>query len=356
MRSSRHGWTLETLPARQWKWRMRGSAMWFADRLAKTPAGRFDLIFTCDMTAVADLRALLPEPLRALPIICYFHENQLTYPLSPDDWRDYQYGITNITSALAADAVWFNSHGHRQAFLEAASDLLRRMPGFVPTSVMAAIEEKSTVWAPPVNLTKGLARAQNQGSARPAGPLRILWSHRWEYDKNPEAFFNAMLRLADTGRRFELVLVGEQFRTIPDAFSGSFERLQPWIAHAGYLESAADYHAMIGGCDLVVSTAIQENFGLAVVEAMLAGCMPLFPNRLSYPELLPADLHAIHLYETDEILFRRLAAWCDAPPDWRASSKSLVEHLQPLFGAASHVPRLDDALAGAVTTQARHLP
>ena len=26
--------------------------------------------------------------------------------------------------------------------------------------------------------------------ARPrTGPLRVLWNHRWEYDKNPDEFF-----------------------------------------------------------------------------------------------------------------------------------------------------------------------
>ena len=204
---STHEWTLETLPARHWKWRMRGSAMWFADRLKDTPAGRFDVLLTCDMTSVADLRALLPRSLRSLPVVCYFHENQLTYPLSPHDWRDYQFGLTNISSALASEAVWFNSQTHQDAFLSAVAKLLKQMPDFVPPETVDAIAARSTICYPAVDVPSPVDRVERLSADR---PVRILWSHRWEYDKNPEAFFGAIFRLLDSGARFELVLLGEQ--------------------------------------------------------------------------------------------------------------------------------------------------
>ena len=37
VRHSRHDFTLMTLPARKWKWRMRGAAIWFARELAGQP-------------------------------------------------------------------------------------------------------------------------------------------------------------------------------------------------------------------------------------------------------------------------------------------------------------------------------
>ena len=112
---SGHHFTRMSLPARKWKWRMRGAAIYFARQLSD--AEEYDVIFTSDMTAVADLRALLPGSLKAKPIVCYFHENQLTYPLPDESDRDYQYGFTNITSCLAADAVWFNSRYHLDSFV-----------------------------------------------------------------------------------------------------------------------------------------------------------------------------------------------------------------------------------------------
>ena len=37
----------------------------------------------------------------------------------------------------------------------------------------------------------------------------------------------------------------------------------------------------------MLSTARHEFFGIAVAEALRAGCLPWLPARLSYPELLP---------------------------------------------------------------------
>ena len=48
------------------------------------------------------------------------------------------------------------------------------------------------------------------------------------------------------------------------------------------------YESILGLADWVCSTARHEFFGLSVVEAMFAGCMPWVPAGLSYRELLPA--------------------------------------------------------------------
>lgn len=348
--TSRHAWTLETLPARHWKWRMRGSALWFAERLAGAPAGRFDLLFTCDMTAVADLRALLPAALREIPLVCYFHENQLTYPLSPDDRRDYQYAFTNLTSALAADAVWFNSAYHRDAFLAAAAGLLREMPDALPGGAVPAIGRRAAVYYPAVAAPAGGAAPAHAIINRPAGsPLRILWCHRWEFDKNPEAFFGVLARLAATDAAFEVVLVGEQFRTAPAAFSAGIAGLGARVIHAGYVADRMEYERWLRSSDVVVSTAIQENFGIAVLEAMLAGCLPLLPNRLSYPEILPAWVHDACVYADDEDLLCKLTGLAGSPrARWPLDRERLTAEIRERFEIGHQVPRLDEGLSALV--------
>ena len=45
---------------------------------------------------------------------------------------------------------------------------------------------------------------------------------------------------------------------------------------------------MLAAADIVLSTALHEFQGLAVLEAIAAGCLPAVPDRLVYPELIPA--------------------------------------------------------------------
>ena len=56
----------------------------------------------------------------------------------------------------------------------------------------------------------------------------------------------------------------------------------------GYVESKGEYWKWLAKADWVLSTADHEFFGIAVVEALFAGCLPWLPEKLSYPELLPA--------------------------------------------------------------------
>lgn len=50
------------------------------------------------------------------------------------------------------------------------------------------------------------------------------------------------------------------------------------------LDKAA-YYALLAESKVVVSYALQENFGFGVAEAAYLGCTPVLPNRLVYPEL-----------------------------------------------------------------------
>ncbi len=361
-RYSRHQYSVVTMPARKWKWRMRGAALWFAREDPRwmghgggRATSRPDVILCNDMLSVADLKALLGRPLRDVPIICYFHENQLTYPIPNEEDRDYQYGMTNITSCLASDAVWFNSSFHREGFLAAAQRLLGKMPDCVPSEVVEDIRKKSAVLYPPVSVDiDGLedtpAALHRSRPAVGGRPLTILWPHRWEYDKNPEPFFEALIRLDEGGSDFRLAMVGEQFRTAPPAFAAVHDRLKAHVVHEGYLASRDEYLSLLAGCDVVVSTAIQENFGIAVVEAILLGCQPLLPNRLAYPELIPPGLHSSCLYSNDTALYprlRELASGRGLLDD--QERQSLHDSVKARFGRRNAVEALDEAL----TTVAR---
>ena len=343
---SRHRVELLTMPARKWKWRMRGAALHVAGLLIEEPP---DVVLAGDYLDLAALTGLAPEWLAAVPCAVYFHENQLTYPLSAQDERDYQFAFTNITTCLSAKRVIFNSRYHMDSFLGAVGALLSKMPDFVPEGVPERIRERAAVIPVGVDLA-GIDRLREAAGPR-RGPLRILWNHRWEFDKAPETFFRVIERLDAAGYEFELAVVGESFRAQPPVFQQARRRLAHRISAFGYVELREDYLRCLIDSDVVVSTAVHEFFGIAVVEALGAGCAPLLPNRLSYPEILPAHLHPAHLYDGEQELFERLRAWAGDPEAARAID---LRGEVARFGWGCVAPQLDAALEALANAPGAH--
>jgi glycosyltransferase involved in cell wall biosynthesis len=297
------------LPARFWKWRMHGAALTLARRFeAIEPV---DLLLATDMLDLTSFLALTRRATAHLPAALYMHENQLTYPLPVDPRqgamrrqageRDRHYGFINLVSMLAADRVLFNSAYHRDAFLSAAPGLLGHYPDHHELQTIEQIESRSEVLPVGVELSDiepAVARPED------AAPL-IVWNQRWEYDKNPEEFFAALLRLAEAGQRFTVALCGQRFARQPGVFESGIDALGDRVEHVGWLERAA-YVELLGRAQVVLSTAHHEFFGISVVEAIAAGAWPVLPRRLSYPQILPEAFHARCLYEDREQLDRLL--------------------------------------------------
>ncbi len=293
-----HAVTLATLPDRFWKWRMRGASLAFAEQV--TDFSAYDLIVTTDMLDLADLIALGGRDLP--PTWLYFHENQLDYPLAEGEKRDFHLGFTNIVSALAADRVFFNSRYHMDAFFNAADKLIRKLPDFQPQGAIKAIMAKAEIIYPGCRFER---QNPHRAVEQKEGPL-IVWNHRWEHDKNPELFFKGLEHLKQKKIPFSLAILGERYSKSPEVFDRAQETFDRELAAYGYQESRDDYIDWLCKADIVVSCAIQENFGISVVEAIGHGCVPLLPNRLSYPELIPADLHDLLLYQDETLFFNML--------------------------------------------------
>jgi len=48
------------------------------------------------------------------------------------------------------------------------------------------------------------------------------------------------------------------------------------------------YFRTLSGASVAVSMAQQETAGIAMIESVFAGCVPLVPNRVAYRELYPS--------------------------------------------------------------------
>jgi glycosyltransferase involved in cell wall biosynthesis len=296
---SSHDIELLTLPARFWKWRMRGAALYFITKVSDL--GAYDGLITTDLMSLSDFKALVKGP--CPPALVYFHENQLTYPLAPGEHADYQYGFTDITTALAADRILFNSQTHHDAFFEGLPGFLNMMPEYRPKWVVDAIRAKAGVLYPGCRFEAGDVCLQDHPLESP--PL-IIWNHRWEFDKNPEDFFSALDAVLEKEIEFHLTLLGENFQAVPKAFIRARRRYGSRILQYGYVESRRKYIDWLKQGSIVVSTAAQENFGISVVEAVRCGCIPLLPANLAYPEIIPQEFHTDVLYHDQKDLIDKL--------------------------------------------------
>lgn len=314
-RYSQHEVHLFTLKGKYWKWRMQGGAIELAEQVmnhSKQP----DLILATDMLDLSTFWGLARNHVGRIPTLLYFHENQLTYPWSTQDQdrqigRDRHYAFINYRSALAADHLLFNSAYHLDSFHNALEPFLKAFPDNRGLHHLKTLRQKSTVLPLGLNLAE-LDTLKPTKSSPNQHPL-ILWNHRWEYDKNPEAFFQALYQLADQGLDFQLAVLGEKYQRSPAIFKEAKHRLSDQIVHWGYARDRAEYVRWLWQADLLPVTAIQDFFGISVVEAAYCQTQPLLPDRLAYPEHFPQspDLY----YQPGEELADRIVRAIAAPAD-----------------------------------------
>lgn len=291
-----------TLSGQFWKWRMHGGAVTLA-RYYRERGLAADAILATDMLDLTTFLALTRRQTAALPCGLYMHENQLTYPMRPGDRRDLHYGFINYASMLCAQRIWFNSSFHLESWFDELPRLLRHFPDYNELPTVRELRARSAVLPLGLDLSRlaGLRPAE-----RRIGPPLIVWNHRWEYDKNPAEFLRALYILAERNLTFEVAILGERFVRVPPEFSEARERLGTRIVQFGYVEEYTEYAHWLWDADIAVSTAIHDFFGAAIVEAMFCGCHPVLPNRLAYPQFVPAAYQSRVLYATFDELVERL--------------------------------------------------
>lgn len=299
---SRHEINILSLEGRFWKWRMHGGAVSLANQYLKQNC-HADLIIATDMVDLTTFLSLTRAKTHHIPVLLYFHENQLSYPWSPTDRdvqakRDQHYGFINYTSALVSDKICFNSAYHQISFMTALKKYLGQFPDNRLTTTVQSIENKSSVLPLGLNLK---AFDKFKIEKRSSVPI-LLWNHRWEYDKNPESFFNVLFRLHEQRIDFRLVIVGENFSQSPEIFIKAKHVLKEKIIHFGYVDSFTEYAHYLWSADILPVTSIQDFFGMSILEAVHCNTLPILPYRLSYPELFSDPGFQPWFYSSEEEL------------------------------------------------------
>lgn len=303
---------LYTLPGKKWHWRARTSALYFVQTVPHVNCN-VKTLFCSSVLNLTELLGMRPDLMACVANkIVYFHENQLVYPVREAKERDFQYGYNQITTCLAADKVLFNSQYNLTSFVQNIGSFLKLQPDFRPDKeqLVSSVEKKSSVVYFPVNLPEYGTERRSSSSA---DVLHIVWPHRWEHDKDPETFFRVLFKLKDEQLNFKVSVLGETFEDVPEIFATAEKLLgEKHLVHFGRLESKQDYLQVLSTADVVVSTALHEFFGVAVIEAASSGCLPLLPERLVYPEIYSTCRQEC-LYRTEQQLFKKLRLLCRKP-------------------------------------------
>ena len=300
--NSSHDVKIISMPGQFWKWRMHGGAITLAKEFLQSDFIP-DLIIATDMLDLTTFLSLTKSKTVDIPTVLYFHENQITYPWSTTDRdvqekRDVHYGFINLSSALAADHVLFNSEYHLNSFLSGGKKILKHFPDHQELDVIDEIQSKSQTLYLGMNLVQFDAYEEKS-----EGDPLILWNHRWEYDKNPESFFHCLFRLHEEGHKFQVAILGESFHSVPNIFDEAKIRLKDRIIHYGYCSEFRDYARWLWKADILPITSNQDFFGVSIMEGIYCGVYPILPRRLTYPELLPDSYHSKHLYNNEDELY-----------------------------------------------------
>jgi glycosyltransferase involved in cell wall biosynthesis len=230
------------------------------------------------------------------------HENQFAYPASKEQHNSIDPQMVNLYAAIAAGEVLFNSDWNRRSFLDGVEQLFRRLPDGIPEGTLELISAKSRVLPVPIDDHVFLSETERQNCeagerlwlngqkpGKGALPIRIVWAARWEYDKGPDRLLAILQELERRAVNFQMCVLGESFRSVPVAMATIQQQFAHRLAQFGYTSNRTAYYQWLGSADVILSTALHEFQGLAVLEAVAAGCVPIVPAREVYPELFTAE-------------------------------------------------------------------
>jgi hypothetical protein len=79
----------------------------------------------------------------------------------------------------------------------------------------------------------------------------------------------------------------DEYLMIKEMFKEQYPSLNvEWRDTLTDCNSKQDYYDEMDNAKVVLSTALQETFGIAIAEGVVRGCVPIVPDRLSYQEII----------------------------------------------------------------------
>jgi glycosyltransferase involved in cell wall biosynthesis/SAM-dependent methyltransferase len=286
------------------------TASWRLDTFRKVAAHlrnrRPTLVFVFhafDTPPVEIQRMMLEHDIPHTPLVGYTHGSHWD---PTDTWRQEKYqglDLYDLACLSAFDRLLVVSEYMRETLSQAITRF--------SSAVAASIISRTTVVGLPIDeagLTRERQRRQSQGEE-----VRVLFNHAPTAAKNPEMFLRVMDRIL-AQRHDVTVVLTRRFGENDPGFDhlGEISTKYEGRVHMGDDFSLPDYYRLLWQCDIQVSTALHESFGVATLEAMFAGNACLLPRHAVYPELCGSIEESLYEY-SEEVLSDRLLELIDAP-------------------------------------------
>jgi hypothetical protein len=286
---------------------MRGNPLSVAQMAPELVTQQYDLLLATASVDLATIQSIYPA-LRTIPSILYFHDNQFEYPTANNPQSVVDWQITHIYSAIRANKLLFNSQYNKDSFLAGVMRLMKKMPDLAPKDLHNSLQEKSSVLPVPIPSPTTTKLGKSNST------LKLLWNHRCEWDKCPDLLEAVVSLLATSELSVEVFITGQQFRNEPENFT-RIRNNTALVRQCAFIEDETAYQLLLSQCDVVLSTAVHEFQGIAILEAVAAGCVPLLPKRLSYPEMFANK----YLYATQGSIEQQAIEIVKKLSDWQKS-------------------------------------
>ena len=199
-------------------------------------------------------------------------------------------------------------------------------------------QEKISVVGFPLNSERITAGSQ------PRDKNLIIFNHRLNIDKKPNYFLRMVRDLSGQFPNLEFIISTSlnegDFWSSADSdtiidLKNTLARFQS--SRIQFNKSKEEYFRLLNKAYLAPCFATHETFGVSVAESLAAGCLPIIPSRLTYPELVQKDIDL--LYSSSENLERDYEAalekviyWLSHPELGEKKSleiKKYAEQFQP---------------------------
>jgi glycosyltransferase involved in cell wall biosynthesis len=263
---------IESADSRIWPYTLRRYL--FNRRIARLDLSQFDAVIGFDLDGFL-LPARAPNHIACVKGVI-------------GDELQFERGFTRL--ALRIQANWEQRHIHRATYVITTSEYsahrIHQLYG--RANYVAVVPEL-------IDLAGWQRAFASAGAHRPSETFRLLCVCRFYPRKNLELLLRTMAILNQSGRAFELHLVGgggEERRLKKLASRLDLQRRVDFIGDLTEEQLAAEYRS----ADLFCFPSRQEGFGIVLLEAMAAGLPIVAAANAAIPEVLP---HGKLVHEND---------------------------------------------------------